>query len=391
MLLIRKGYVHTMEGEPLDGVDILIEGGKIQSIGFALEVPPEAECLDASGLFVLPGLIDAHTHLGIWEEGSSGKGSQGNEDPDPVTPQLRAIDAINPRDESFLWAREGGVTTVASGPGSGNVIGGQFCIMKTAGNRVDDMVMVPYAALKCAFGENPMSTHGNKGHSPATRMAIAATIREFLEKAFDYDQKIKSAGDDASKRPPKDAKLEAMLPIVHRCVPLKAHVHRSDDILTAVRIAKEFDVRLTLDHCSEGHLIAGELAKEGYPAIVGPFAFVGKSKSELRFRSLETPVALWQAGVKTAITTDATVVPPQYLALSAALACREGMPETDALRAITLTPAEILGVADRVGSIAPGKDADFAIFDRHPFDGRARVLMTVIQGLLVHDKRKGTT
>lgn len=383
-LLIKHGLVYTMEGDPLDGADVLIAEGRIQAMGHGLEAPSTARLIDATGCHVLPGLIDAHTHLGIWEEGSGLKGAFGNEDPDPVTPHLRALDAINPQDESFRWAREGGVTTVANGPGSGNVIGGQCCVMKTAGQCVDDMLMIPYVAMKCAFGENPLSTHGDKGRSPATRMAVAATLREWLDKTFEYDRKLGAAAKACSAPPERDRKLDAMLPIVRGQLPLKAHVHRSDDILTAVRIAQEFGVRLTLDHCSEGHLITAELAQAGFPAIVGPFAFVGKSKSELRHRSLETPAALWKAGVKVAITTDATVVPPQYLALSAALACREGLPEVEALRAITLSPAEILGVADRVGSLSVGKDADIVVFDRHPFDGRARVRATLVRGTLVH-------
>lgn len=387
MLLISHGRVYTMEGDPLEGADVLVAEGRIQAVGHGLEVPQTVRRIDASGCHVLPGLVDAHTHLGIWEEGSGLKGAFGNEDPDPVTPHLRALDAINPQDESFQWAREGGVTTVANGPGSGNVIGGQCCVMKTAGQRVDDMLMLPYAAMKCAFGENPLSTHGDKGRSPATRMAVAATLREWLDRAFEYDRKLEASKEAPSGRPDRDRKLEAMLPVVRGQVPLKAHAHRSDDILTAVRIAQEFGVRLTLDHCSEGHLIASELAHAGYPAIVGPFAFVGKSKSELRHRSLETPAALWKAGVKVAITTDATVVPPQYLALSAALACREGLPETEALLSITLGAAEILGVGDRVGSLSAGKDADLALFDRHPFDGRARVVATLVRGALVHDGR----
>ncbi len=387
MLHIKNGTVFTMESEPLTECDVILSDALVKAVGPRLDFPPETPCIDASGMFVLPGLVDAHTHLGIWEEGGSGAGSTGNENSDPVTPHLRAIDAINPSDESFAWAREGGVTTVANGPGSGNVIGGQFCIMKTAGRCVDEMLMVPYAAMKCAFGENPLSTHGEKGRSPVTRMAIASTIRELLDRAFEYDRKLAAAGDDAAKKPEKDIKLTAMLPVIRGSVPLKAHVHRSDDIFTAVRIAKEFGIKLTLDHCSEGHLIADYLATEGFPAIVGPFAFVGKSKFELRYRSLETPVALWKAGLKIAITTDATVVPPQYLALSAAIACREGLPEAEALKAITLNPAQILGIADRVGSISAGKEADIVIFDRHPFDGRAKVMVTIISGKIVHDAR----
>ncbi len=388
VMLVRNGIVHAMEGSAQENVDVLMENGLIVEMRAGIEVPNRAVVIDATGMHVLPGLIDAHTHLGIWEEGVGASSYTGNEDSDPLTPQLRAIDAINPGDESFVWAREGGVTTIANGPGSNNVLSGQFCVMKTAGHSVDEMVFVPYAAQKCAFGENPLSTHGGKGRAPGTRMSVASMLREYLDRAFEYEKKLDQASGCDSSLPVKDYKLEALLPVVRGTVPLKAHVHRADDILTAIRVATEYRVRLTLDHCTEGHLVAAEIAVSGFPAIVGPIAFVAKSKYELRQRSLETPAVLYRAGVQLALTTDATVVPPQYLALSAALACREGLPEHEALLAITLTPAKILGVDHRVGSLAPGKDGDIAIFDGHPFDARSRVVRTIIGGVLVHESRR---
>ena len=279
---------------------------------------------------------------------------------DILTPQLRAIDGIYPQDPTFREALEAGVTTVCTGPGSANVLGGQFAVIKTAGHRVDDMIVRPFAAMKCAFGENPKRCYKDKNNY--SRMSTAAKLREALMKAQEYDAKKQAAGDDPAKRPPLDVKLEALLPVLHGEVPLKAHAHRADDIFTAIRIAKEFGVRLTLEHVTEGHLIAEDLAKEDYPMAVGP-SLTHASKFELRNKTFTTPGILAKAGCRVSIITDSPVIPQSYLPLCAALAVRAGMDPFDALRAITIRPAEHIGAADRVGSIECGKDADFVVMD----------------------------
>ncbi len=383
MLLIKNATVYTVTARVLENADVLVEKGKIKGVGRGLSAKKAVQVIDAGGAFVFPGFIDAHCHIGMWEESMGFEGSDGNEATDPVTPHLRAIDAINPMDEAFDNALGGGVTTIATGPGSANVVGGFFCVMKTAGHRVDDMVIDPAYAMKCAFGENPKRVYNGKNMTPSTRMGTASKLRELLYKAAEYQRKIKAAKKDESKLPAYDMKLEAMLPVMEKKIPLKAHAHRADDIFTAIRIAKEFGVHLTLEHCTEGHLIAEDLAKEGYPAVVGP-SFGNKSKIELSNKSFETVGVLDRAGVKVAIMTDAPVIPIENLVTCAALAHRAGMAEEAAIRAITINAAEILKIADRVGSIEPGKDADLVIWDRHPFDLQAKALYTIVDGKIAH-------
>ncbi len=383
MLLIKNATVYTVTAGVLENADVLVEKGKIKGVGRGLSAKKAAQVIDAGGAFVFPGFIDAHCHIGMWEESMGFEGSDGNEATDPVTPHLRAIDAINPMDEAFDNALGGGVTTIATGPGSANVVGGFFCVMKTAGHRVDDMVIDPAYAMKCAFGENPKRVYNGKNMTPSTRMGTASKLRELLYKAAEYQRKIKAAKKDESKLPAYDMKLEAMLPVMEKKIPLKAHAHRADDIFTAIRIAKEFGVHLTLEHCTEGHLIAEDLAKEGYPAVVGP-SFGNKSKIELSNKSFETVGVLDRAGVKVAIMTDAPVIPIENLVTCAALAHRAGMAEEAAIRAITINAAEILKIADRVGSIEPGKDADLVIWDRHPFDLQAKALYTIVDGKIAN-------
>ncbi len=383
MLLIKNATVYTVTAGVLENADVLVEKGKIKGVGRGLSAKKAAQVIDAGGAFVFPGFIDAHCHIGMWEESMGFEGSDGNEATDPVTPHLRAIDAINPMDEAFDNALGGGVTTIATGPGSANVVGGFFCVMKTAGHRVDDMVVDPAYAMKCAFGENPKRVYNGKNMTPSTRMGTASKLRELLYKAAEYQRKIKAAKKDESKLPAYDMKLEAMLPVMEKKIPLKAHAHRADDIFTAIRIAKEFGVHLTLEHCTEGHLIAEDLAKEGYPAVVGP-SFGNKSKIELSNKSFETVGVLDRAGVKVAIMTDAPVIPIENLVTCAALAHRAGMAEEAAIRAITINAAEILKIADRVGSIEPGKDADLVIWDRHPFDLQAKALYTIVDGKIAN-------
>lgn len=385
MILIKHAKVYTMVSEPMEDTDILIEDGKITAIGHSLQAPQGAEVIDATGKLVFPGMIDAHCHLGLWEDAIGFEGADGNEMTDPVTPHLRAIDAINPMDRTFEEAYQGGITTVATGPGSANVIGGQFAVMKTFGKRVDDMVLDPYNAMKVAFGENPKRVYNEKKRTPMTRMGTAALLRETLAKAKRYMEKVEAAQGDLSKLPSYDGKMEALIPVLTGQVPLKAHAHRADDIFTSIRIAKEFNVKLTLEHCTEGHLIADILAQEGYPAIVGP-SFGERSKFELKNKTFDTPGVLSRAGVKVAIMTDHPVIPLQHLPMCAALAMKSGMDEMEALKAITIYPAEILGVDHRVGSLAPGKDGDIVIWDRHPFDLQASVLYTIIDGRIVYQR-----
>lgn len=376
MLFIKNAKIYTMTGEVIENGCILIENGKIKEVAAELVTPLHAEVIDAAGKNVFPGFIDAHCHIGMWEEGIGFEGADGNEMTDPITPHLRAIDAINPRDEAFANALKGGVTAAATGPGSANVIGGVFSVIKLHGNRVDDMIVKETLAMKCAFGENPKRVYAEKKITPTTRMGTAAKLRETLAKAVEYRDKIRAAGDDASKMPAYDMKMEAMLPVVNKEIPLKAHAHRADDIFTSIRIAKEFDVLLTLEHCTEGHLIADQLAAEGYPAIIGP-SFGNKSKFELNQKTFDTPGVMHKAGVKIAIMTDSPVIPLEYLPMCAALAYKAGLDEMEALKCISINAAEILGVEDRIGSIEPGKDADIVIWDGHPFDLQAKVAYTL--------------
>ena len=358
MLLIRNGLIFdAVHREPYTA-DILVKDGKIAEIGAGLT----ADCptFDAAGLHVYPGFVEAHCHIGLDGSGIGFEGDDCNEMTDILTPQLRAIDGIYPQDPTFREALEAGVTTVCTGPGSANVLGGQFAVIKTAGHRVDDMIVRPFAAMKCAFGENPKRCYKDKNNY--SRMSTAAKLREALMKAQEYDAKKQAAGDDPEKRPPLDVKLEALLPVLHGEVPLKAHAHRADDIFTAIRIAKEFGVRLTLEHVTEGHLIAEDLAKEDYPMAVGP-SLTHASKFELRNKTFTTPGILAKAGCRVSIITDSPVIPQSYLPLCAALAVQAGMDPFDALRAITIRPAEHIGAADRVGSIERGKDADFVVMD----------------------------
>ena len=358
MLLIRNGLIFdAVHREPYTA-DILVKDGKIAEIGAGLT----ADCptFDAAGLHIYPGFVEAHCHIGLDGSGIGFEGDDCNEMTDILTPQLRAIDGIYPQDPTFREALEAGVTTVCTGPGSANVLGGQFAVIKTAGHRVDDMIVRPFAAMKCAFGENPKRCYKDKNNY--SRMSTAAKLREALMKAQEYDAKKQAAGDDPAKRPPLDVKLEALLPVLHGEVPLKVHAHRADDIFTAIRIAKEFGVRLTLEHVTEGHLIAEDLAKEDYPMAVGP-SLTHASKFELRNKTFTTPGILAKAGCRVSIITDSPVIPQSYLPLCAALAVRAGMDPFDALRAITIRPAEHIGAADRVGSIECGKDADFVVMD----------------------------
>ena len=357
MILVRNGMVHEAICPEAKNADILIDdNGKIAAIGTGLAADG-AEVIDAAGRHIYPGFVEAHCHMGMRGYGIGFEENDTNEMTDILTPQLRAIDALNPMDPAFGLALRAGVTTICTGPGSANVLGGQFAVIKTVGHRVDDMLLDPYAAMKCAFGENPKRCYKDKNN--ASRMATAAKLREMLAKAREYDAR-KKAAEDESKLPALDFKLEALLPVLHGEVPLKAHAHQANDIFTAIRIAKEFGVKITLEHVTEGHLIAEDLAAENLPLAVGP-SLTHATKFELQNKTFATPGILDAAGCHVSIITDASVIPQEYLPLCAALAVKSGMDEFHALQAITIRPAEHIGVADRVGSIEVGKDADLLI------------------------------
>lgn len=376
--LIKNGRIHDAVHREAYVADILLADGKIAAIGGGLTAPADAAVFDADGLEVYPGFVDAHTHIGLDGYGIGYEGCDYNEMNDIWTPQLRAIDGINPRDPSLADARRAGVTCVCTGPGSANVLGGTFLAMKTVGDRVDKMVVRDPVAMKCAFGENPKRCYRDKCDS--TRMSTAAFLRGALMQARDYGARKQAANGDITKMPAYNQKLEALLPVLAREIPLKAHAHQANDIFTALRIAREFNLRLTLEHVTEGHLIADELAGEkDVPMAVGP-SLTFASKFELQNKSWSTPAVLTAAGCHVSIITDSSVIPQQYLPLCAGMAIKAGMDPFDALKAITLNPAEHIGVADRVGSLEVGKDADLVITAGSPFEVLTEVKAVFIDG-----------
>lgn len=376
MICIKNGTLHTAVSKETFIADILIDGGKIVKIGKGLSADG-AEVIDATGLQVYPGFVEAHCHIGLDGYGIGYEGHDYNELNDPVTPQVQAIDGINPFDPCMKMAAKAGVTCFATGPGSSNSIGGTFAAIKPVGTRVDNMIVKFPVAMKCAFGENPKRCYQKQGIS--SRMTNAAKIREALNKAKVYKAKIEAAGDDASKLPAYDQKSEALIPVLNHEIPLKAHAHQANDIFTAIRISKEFGVGLTLEHVTEGHMIVDELAKENLPLAVGP-TFGHASKFELQNKTWETPGILAKAGCHVSIITDAPVTPLHYLPLCAGLAIKAGMDEYEALRAVTINPAEHIGIADRVGSLEEGKDADVVIVDGCPFDVTGVIKHVLING-----------
>ena len=393
MLLIQNGLLYTMEDDaPFQG-DLLIKNGKIDKIAEHIEASEEMEVYDAKGLHVFPGFIDAHSHLGLAEEKVSVLGDSCNEGTNPLTPTLRAIDTINPMDSAFHNALASGVTGVMAGPGSANAIGGQFAFIKTYGRCIDDMVVLAPAAIKIAFGENPITNYGTNGNMPSTRMGIASLIREELYRAKQYFEKEKACGNgqdnsnesDTCEVLEKDFSMECYRELFEGKIPLKAHAHRVDDIFTAIRIAKEFGLGLTLDHCTEGHLVAEEIAKAGYSAIVGP-SLSSRSKYEVRELDFKTSGVLKKAGVTVALTCDHPVSRIQYLPLCAGLAAKEGLGEWNALKAITIDAARICRVDDRLGSLKEGKDADIVIYDGSPLEIKSNALTTIIDGKIVWER-----
>lgn len=386
MIFIKNATINTITEGIIIG-NLLIENKKIKEIGNDIVAPLDATVIDAKGCLVLPGFIDAHTHLGLWEDGMATEGIDGNEQTDPITPQLNTIDAINPMDITFNEAVKSGITSVCSTPGSANPIGGQAIALKTYGKIVDKMVIKNPVATKIAFGENPKNCYGGNEKTPQTRMAIAALIRETLKKAQEYLDDIEKSQleEDDAKKPEYNMKYESLIPVLKREVPLKAHAHRVDDMFTAIRIAKEFDLKLTLDHCTEGHLVVDELIEEGYPILVGP-SLTERSKIELRNLTFETAGILSNNGLNVCLITDHPVTPIQYLPLCAGIAIKHGMKEEKALEAITINPAKVLGIDNRVGSIEVGKDADIVIWDNNPFEINSNVLYTIIDGKIVYKK-----
>ena len=386
-MYITGGRILTRAGQEYENGTIQIENGKIVSIreGAIGDMPSGSgkEVLDVQGAWVMPGLIEAHCHMGITEEKKGMEGDDCNENVEPVAPYLRAIDAINTMDAAFDDAVRAGITSAMIGPGSSNVVGGQFAFVKTRGRCIDDLIVKAPAAMKVAFGENPKVNYSGQNKSPVTRMAIAAMLREELFKARQYLVKKEQNPEGFTE----DFCMEPWIPVLKGEIPLKAHVHRVDDIFTAVRIAKEFGLSMTLDHCSEGHLIADRLAEEGFPAIVGP-DLSSRSKIEVQNLAFKTVGVLNKAGVLTAITTDHPVSLIQSLPLCAGLAVKSGLPMEEGLKAITINAAKICGVDNRVGSLEVGKDADIAIFDGNPMEVFTKTLYTMIDGQIIYDEKE---
>lgn len=382
MRAIINAKIISMAGPILEKGMLLWEDGRIVAIGEELVLPSGTIIQDLGGKTVVPGFIDAHTHLGIFEE-IFPEGDDLNEMAEPVTPEMRALDAVNPFDLGFRDALSGGVTTVMTGPGSANVISGTSLVMKTAGKTLDEMVLIPQAGLKIAFGENPKRVYGEQKKMPGTRMAIAAMLRQALMDAEDYQAKKDKARKDGEVIE-RDLGLENLLLVLERKIPLRAHAHRADDIATALRIAEEFQVDLILEHGTEAQKLIPQLQAKKIPVVVGP-TLTGRSKVELAELSWQTAILLNQNGILVAFTTDHSVIPIQYLPLCASLAVKNGMPEEAALQAITINPARILGLEDRIGSLEVGKDADFVILTGHPLDWCTKVELVYINGQEVYN------
>ncbi|WP_288525840.1 amidohydrolase [uncultured Holdemanella sp.] len=370
-MLFKNATIYTMEQDPFVG-DFKIDKGVFTQVGKDLTPDVGEDVQDLNGLYVFPGLVESHCHLGMEETAIRFEGDDVNEITDPITPNMRGIDGCNPMDETIESALKGGVTTVAAGPGSANVIGGTFFAYKTVGNCIDEMSIQNPLAMKAAFGENPKRCY--QGKKIDTRMQISALLRETLAKTKEYMEK-KEAGKDVAY----DQKLEAMIPVVKREIPLKCHCHRADDILTAIRIANEENIKITLDHVTDARCIIPQIKESGFSCICGP-ALTHKSKLELANMSFETPNELYKAGILFSIITDSPVVPQQYLSLSAALAAKAGLPEYEAIKAITINPAKILGLDNRVGSIKEGKDADFVICTKNILDTTNEIKAVYVDG-----------
>ncbi len=399
MIAIINGQVMTITQGTLDRATVLVEGGRIVALGEQVEIPADAQIFDAEGKVVMPGMIDAHCHVGVFPDGIGWEYSDGNEMTDPITPHLRALDAVHPDDPAFKDLVAAGVTTVLTGPGSGNLIGGQWVCLKTAPKpSVEEMVLLEPAGMKMALGENPKRVYGDQKKAPSTRMGNAAALRAALVDArnyldkweryqvdlSDYQAKLEAGKQDAErpKMPERNLKLEALGKVLRRELKARVHAHRADDMLTAIRIAEEFNLDLTLEHATEGYKIADILAAKGIMVTAGPILF-SRVKYELREMTPKNPGLMAQAGVKVAIQTD-EMSAVKYLTINAALAVREGMSEEEALKAITINAAEVIGVEERVGSLEVGKDADIVVLGGHPFDYRTVVELVLVDGQVAH-------
>ncbi|MBE5876729.1 MAG: amidohydrolase [Lachnospiraceae bacterium] len=381
-MIIVNGKIFTMEGEPIESGYVRIEKGKIVDVGYMSNYEKkqnDGEALDVKGAWVLPGLIEPHAHIGITEEKWGTIADDCNEATSPITASVRALDAVNPMDPAFHDAIAAGITSVMVGPGSANVVGGQFLFMKTQGRCIDHMVVKVPAAMKVAFGENPKTTYSGLNQCPATRMGIACMLRKTLFQASQY-KKDKESGNLAKE----DFEMEPWIPVLNKEIPLKAHAHRADDILTVIRIAKEFDIDITIDHGTESHLIVDEIVVSGFPVISGPH-FTSRSKLEIQNMNPKTSKVLQEAGVLFSITTDHPVSMIQYLPLCAGLAVKNGLSIEDGLKAMTINAARICRVDDRVGSLKKGKDADIAIFTGNPMELFTKTLYTIIDGEIIYE------
>jgi imidazolonepropionase-like amidohydrolase len=378
MLTITNATVLLPTGETMENTSVVVENGKIHSVGRNVPLQSGHTIIDGTGKFVTPGIIDVHTHLGVHEQGLGKEGSDFNETSDPVTPQVRALDGINPMERGFQDAIKAGITTVQVMPGSANVIGGEMVALKTHGRIVDHMVLKSPSGMKAAFGENPKGVYGSKGKSPITRMGVAALFRQQLMKAQDY-LRAQSKGDSGAR----DLGMENLCKVLRGEIPLRAHAHRADDIVTVLRLADEFNIRITIEHCTEGHLIAEYVAEKGVRVSVGP-TMSTKSKVELADKGWHTVIALAKAGVPVSITTDHPVVGIEYLMTSVATAVKHGLDARIAFQAVTINAAKHIGVEDRVGSIEVGKDADLVVWSGNPLDIRNSVEKTIIDGNVIY-------
>lgn len=384
-MLLTNAQIYTMLDSYIQSGYVLINNNKIQAIGPMTDCPSiNDDTIDLNNCKLYPGFVDAHSHLGVFEDGINFEGDDGNEMTDPSTPQLSVIDAINPFDRCFKEALTNGITCVACSPGSSNPIAGQIAIIKTFGQRIDDMIVKSPAAIKFSLGENPKTVYNEKNQSPVTRMATAAIIREQLHKAKDYYKAITDFNSDNDNFDPPDynPKCEALIPLLKRDIPAHFHAHRADDIFTAIRIAKEFNIRYAIIHATEGHLISQHLKDENTDVFCGPF-LCDRDKPELKNLTPKSPGIISRSGIRPSIITDHPVIPQQYLTVCAALAVKEGMDELEALKAITIYPATVLGIQDRVGCIKPGSDADLVVYDSHPLDFKAKPHMVFCNGQII--------
>ncbi len=379
MILLKNGKVLTMTGVNYDAGDVLVADGKIRAVGAGLCAPEGAQVIDCTGRTVMPGMIDAHCHIGLSEDGTMYEGEDSNEAVNPVTPHVRAIDGINPADVAIREARLGGVTTVCVGPGNSNVFGGVMSVFKTRGSRIDDMLMKETFAVKAALGEGPKETYAPKKVMPMTRMGIAGLMREHLVRARTYLDKKASGRLDKI-----DLRYEALGRVLEREIPLLVHANRMDDIYTALRIKREFAIDLVLTQASDAYLMADAIREAGVPVVLAS-VLTGRLSVEMARMSHRAPVVLEQAGVTYCISTDAPPVPIQFLPTSAASAVREGLDPEAALRAVTITPARVLGIDERVGSLEPGKDADIVVYGGSPFNLMSRIELVMMDGEIVTD------